>query len=392
MTISGSSPAYTVACATCACGWCSANVTLTGQSLAIAFSSGVKDTGSVNADFSLITWADESTWDRPTPPPPPAHHHVHLCPHAHLDPGWFQTVDDLYDTLFKGIVEDVLASLLASPARTFAAEHAIIFAMYYEGANASTRETMRALVARGALEFTGGGWVQPDEAITRHEDLIDQLTLGHAFITQTLGHAPVSTTWIADPFGHSTSSAAMHAAASSDLLIIGRTMSPLDPFTLQSGTVWHPTASLPSPGAFTPGASILAQEYGVYCSPYRDMKQNMVKGDVKASVVQLLAFVAAAIAAPPYRTEHLVMFGDDGPNEAPFPQMYLAIDALVDAVNALSATTNITVSYSSPSRYAAALAQSVQSGAVPAYTQPYPTRPAWDMLPLVGNEFPYWVG
>ncbi len=358
------------------------------------------------------------------------------------------TLDHLYDTVFKPVVEGVLYSLLASPNRTFAAEHAIIFAMYYETANATTRANMRALVASGALEFTGGGWVQPDEAITRHEDLFDQLTLGRAFITQTLGHQPLTTVWIADPFGHSTSSAAMHAASSSDLLVIGRTMSPLDPFTRQSGVVWHPTASLPkgkaptgkssssaaassaaattttTNGGFEPGRSILTQEYNVYCDPYRGMRNDMTSGKVDASVKAMLDFVDSAAAVPPLRTEVLVMFGDDAPNESPFPAMYDAMDALVDAINALTPSTNISISYSTPSRYVAALARSILTGGTsssgrrtiedgngeqqeqeqeqdegkkkeetpPEFTQPYPSRPAWDMFPLVGNEFPYWVG
>lgn len=40
------------------------------------------------------------------------------------------------------------------------------------------RAAVAALVESGQLEFVGGGWVQPDEAITRFEDMVDQQTLG----------------------------------------------------------------------------------------------------------------------------------------------------------------------------------------------------------------------
>jgi hypothetical protein len=265
--------------------------------------------------------------------------------------------------------------------------------MYYESANDTQRSLIRQLVAAGSLEFSGAGWVQPDEAITRHEDLIDQLTLGRAFVMQSLGAPPVTTTWIADPFGHSNSNAAMHAAAYSDLLIIGRPMSPLDPFLMQSGAIWYPTSSSP-PAAAARGSSILAHEYDLYCDPYRGMRANMDKRAFNESALQLLAYVAEKALRPPFRTEMLIMFGDDGPSESPYSQMYPAIDGLLAAVNALTPATNISVSYSTPSRFVAALAASLQPGPgapPPAFSQPFPTRPAYDMLPLVGNEFPYWT-
>jgi hypothetical protein len=383
---------YTVNCsvtAKTACGWVQANISQSGTSLSVSFSNGAQDTGSVDSGFTYITWRDGSAWKRP--PPKGQLTHVHFAPHSHMDPGWFQTVDDLYETLFKGVVEDVVASLAASPQRTFAAEHAVIFAMYYSTANASQQALMRAHVARGALEFTGGGWVQPDEAITRHEDLIDQLTLGRAFLTGTLGHAPLKTAWIADPFGHSTSSAAMHAAAYADLLLLGREMSPLDPISAQSGAVWHPTASLPNPGAFAPGSSILTQDYHVYCDPYRGMLDNLKKNDTSAAVQQLLSFVQGAASRPPYHSQLIVMFGDDAPSQAPFAQMYPAMDALLAAANALTPATNFSFSYSTPGRYVAALAASL-AGQQGSGGGAFPPRAPWDMLPLVGNEFPYWVG
>ena len=386
---------YTAACSAqgTPCGWSTAAIGVTASgALTVTFSNGVKDTGEVAAGGDSLQWST-SAWDRSAPPPPPAPMHIHLCPHSHLDPGWYQTVDQLYEATFKGIVEGVISGLALDPSRTFAAEHAIIFAMYYERTNATMRALMKSHVARGALEFTGGGWVQPDEAITRHEDLIDQLVLGRAFINSVLGQAPLTTVWLADPFGHSSSSAAMHAAAFSDLLLLGRPMSPLDPIVSVSGAIWHPTASAPTAGAFAPSTSILTTDYGLYCNPYRAMRSGMDAGHVNASVAALLLHAAAAAAQPPFRQHVIVMFGDDAPSESPFETMYPAMDALIAGVNALSRVTNVTVSYSTPTRYVAALAQSLQPGqANPTFQEPYPSRPSYDMLPLVGNEFPYWVG
>jgi hypothetical protein len=44
--------------------------------------------------------------------------------------------------------------------------------MRWGEASDADRALMQQLVAEGRLEFTGGGYVQPDEAITRHEGAV----------------------------------------------------------------------------------------------------------------------------------------------------------------------------------------------------------------------------
>ena len=107
----------------------------------------------------------------------------------------------LYRTLFKPSIQNVTAALLSNPNRTHVPEIAVIWAMFWAEADAPTRAALRGLVAAGRLEFAGGGWTQPDEAVTRIEDLTDAVTLGHMFLSSSLGHAPVRVGWSADPFG-----------------------------------------------------------------------------------------------------------------------------------------------------------------------------------------------
>ncbi len=41
---------------------------------------------------------------------------------------------------------------------------------------------MKQLIESGQIEFVLGGWVMSDEAITRYDSTINQMTLGHQFI------------------------------------------------------------------------------------------------------------------------------------------------------------------------------------------------------------------
>jgi hypothetical protein len=66
----------------------------------------------------------------------------------------------------------------------------IWFDMWWRLQNASTQATFRDLVARGQLEFVGGGYVQSDEATTTFADVIDQTTTGHEILRAALPGLP----------------------------------------------------------------------------------------------------------------------------------------------------------------------------------------------------------
>ena len=386
---------FAVTCSGGPCtAWKTASIAVTDAAalkVAIAFDSGFKDTGVADAAAAtVITWGDSSQWVRPPAPPPPRRITVHVCPSTHMDPGWFQTVDTLYENLFRHTITNVTQQLALNASRTFVAEIAVVWGMYVGELGAAALAQLRPLVAGGQLEFAGGGWVQPDEAITRFEDLADQLTLGHLFTASVLGHAPVRVGWSADPFGHSNTMAYASALSAYDAHILGRPMSPHDPISSLGSVLWHPLGSAPDAGAFDAATTVHVYDTNGYWEPYRSMlgdlqpgaKQNLTKAGAK-----LAAYVAEAALARPYARNILVMLGDDAPMQAPWASMYAPLDALLDALNADAGATNLTYRYSTPSAWVAALAAESAAGELA-----LPARPAWDMLPLVGNEFPYWTG
>jgi alpha-mannosidase II len=87
----------------------------------------------------------------------------------------------------NSILNSVVDTVSADPSRRFVWAESSFLMRWYEVATEGRRELLRAMVAAGQVEFVGGGWVQNDEAITRFEDTIDQLTLGHLWAASALG-------------------------------------------------------------------------------------------------------------------------------------------------------------------------------------------------------------
>ena len=167
-------------------------------------------------------------------------------------------------------------------------------------------------------------------------------------------------------------------------------MSPHDPISTQGSVLWHPLGSAPDKGAFDPATTVHTYDTDGYWEPYRSMLGNLQPGtkqNITKAGATLAAYVTEAALAKPYASNILVMLGDDAPLQVPWDSLYAPLDALLDMLNADAAATQVTYRYSTPKVWAAALAAESAAGNLE-----MPARPAWDMLPLVGNEFPYWVG
>lgn len=94
--------------------------------------------------------------------------------------------------------------------------------MWWYEQDEETKRAVKKLVQDESLSFVNGGWCMHDEAATHYMGMIDQTTLGHAFLKKELGVVP-TVGWQLDPFGHSSTQASyMTSLMGFDALYFGR--------------------------------------------------------------------------------------------------------------------------------------------------------------------------
>jgi alpha-mannosidase len=136
--------------------------------------------------------------------------------------GWNNSIDDRGNV--HDIISTVIEALTEQPARTFIYAEIKFFSTWWwdNEQNSVWHDTVRSLVASKQWSFVNGGWCMHDEATAHYMGMIDQTTLGHAFLQRHLGVIP-KTAWQLDPFGHSyTQASLLTAAAGMDALFFGR--------------------------------------------------------------------------------------------------------------------------------------------------------------------------
>ncbi|CAF1013919.1 unnamed protein product [Didymodactylos carnosus] len=156
---------------------------------------------------------------------------VHLVPHTHDDVGWLKTVDQYFygarnniqHAGVQYILDSVIQSLVQNPERRFIYVEMAFFWRWWNQQASEMQETVKELVNNGRLEFISGGWCMNDEAATHYNSIIDQHSLGFAFLKNTFGDcARPKIGWQIDPFGHSRELASLFAQMGFDGLFFGR--------------------------------------------------------------------------------------------------------------------------------------------------------------------------
>ncbi len=135
---------------------------------------------------------------------------VHVVPHTHDDVGWLKTVEQYYygqnNTIRQAcvscILDNVMYALQLNPSRKFTYVEMAFFTMWWDEQSDDMKDIVRDLVKNGQLSFVNGGWCMHDEATTHFMGMMDQTTLGHAFLKREFDYVP-SVGWQLDPFGHS---------------------------------------------------------------------------------------------------------------------------------------------------------------------------------------------
>lgn len=154
---------------------------------------------------------------------------VHIVGHSHDDPGWLKTADQYYsgtnNTIYNAAVhyifESVIGELQKDSSRTFSMCEISFLSRWWDTITEDKKNVVRNLIQNKQLVVLNGGWVMHDEATTHYVSMIDQTTLGHAFLKQELNYEP-KVGWQIDPFGHSSTHAWMSYEFGFDALYFGR--------------------------------------------------------------------------------------------------------------------------------------------------------------------------
>ena len=313
---------------------------------------------------------------------------VHIQPHSHCDLGWLKSFDEylrggnnsLQAASVQSIYDSVLASLQADAARTFTAVEMGFLLRWLEARPPSTAAAVRALLERGQLTVTNGGWSMSDEATASHVEMADQLSLGQRLAVAALGPAAIARVGHqADPFGHSAAQGSHFTAlAGQSAMFYGRMDMEERALRWNSSAseyVWRPSRSLGAAAQALAGFNIqgydpprlpsdpqnrspfyfdIAQDARV--SLFGPFQDNPDWEDVNTDL-----FVAATLEISRAHAQHILpdvdgtinlawQFGSDF-NYRQSSEWYRSIDRLIHYVNMNSSEHGVTLLYSSPTQY-----------------------------------------
>ena len=123
--------------------------------------------------------------------------------------GWLSTLDDYFDGKNLGfyigsissMFDTVFTSLENDRNKTFNYAEMKFFKMWWDKQTPEKKASVRKLIKEGRFNIVNGGWSAPDEAVTSHDDIIDNFMTGHRFIQEELGSTAPSISWQLDSFG-----------------------------------------------------------------------------------------------------------------------------------------------------------------------------------------------
>ncbi|EGC32455.1 hypothetical protein DICPUDRAFT_49593 [Dictyostelium purpureum] len=319
---------------------------------------------------------------------------VHIVPHTHDDVGWLKTVDEYYSgtnmsisfTGVQYVLDNAVSCLLQNPERKFIYVEIAFFQRWWNEQTPTMQNLVKGLVESGQLEFINGGYCMNDEATTYYDDIIDQMTVGHQFLWENFGVMP-KIGWHIDPFGHSSTQAAIFGAMGFDAFIVGRIDYQDIGIRLQDKQMefmWRSSKSNPDDQIFT---SVLR---AMYCTPNGFDFENgddPIQDDPNLfgyNVEQRAsAFVEIANEyATHFRSNNvLIPFGCDF--QYLNANMYFKnIDKLIEHINASPEKYGLNLIYSTPSIYIDAVNKAGLTWNVKTD----------DFFPYADDAFSYWTG
>ena len=154
----------------------------------------------------------------------------HLIPHSHCDAAYKKTFEEYHETETRNVLNSVLLALSHDKSRRFVWAETSFLTRWWKDPRTSKKQKLlfHDMLVAGKLELVNGGWVMHDEAITRYDSQIHQMTEGHNRLQQMLldylrrPNASVTTGWQIDPFGPSPFTVNLHVWADMDFLVLNR--------------------------------------------------------------------------------------------------------------------------------------------------------------------------
>ncbi|XAR51807.1 Alpha-mannosidase [Bertholletia excelsa] len=147
---------------------------------------------------------------------------IFVVPHSHNDPGWKLTVEEYYDRQSRHILDTIVETLSKDARRKFIWEEMSYLERWWRDASESKKTSLINLIKNGQLEIVGGGWVMNDEANSHYFAIIEQMTEGNMWLSDTIGFVPKNS-WAIDPFGYSPTMAYLLRRMGFENMLIQRT-------------------------------------------------------------------------------------------------------------------------------------------------------------------------
>jgi hypothetical protein len=299
----------------------------------------------------------------------------------------FAFYKDIYQAGVQYILDTVVSELRRAPHRKFSYVEMAFFQRWWNEQDELTRLAVKELVRNGQLTFVNGGMTMHDEATTYYNEMIDNMSHGMRFLRRTFDAAP-RTAWQIDPFGHSSTHAALVSEMGLDGLFFARIdYQDKDLRAKQRNLefIWRGTASLPQAEIFT---GVLWFHYGPPPGLCFDevCSDDSVQDDpaLEDFNVQERVDLFVKRAQEQYKNYNngnqvMFLFGEDFQWQNAH-QYFINLDRLITAVNK---DGRVNAFYSTPDEYVKAIHAS---------NHPAFSVKTDDFFPYADNPYSYWTG
>ena len=155
---------------------------------------------------------------------------AHLVPHSHCDAAYKKTVDEYYETEVRTVLNSMVHALEQQSSRRFVWSETVFLWRWWKDPRTRRhqKETFQKLLNSGQLELVNGGYIMHDEAITRYDSQIDQMTRGHDLLREmfvderNVPNVSITTGWQIDPFGAASFTVNLYNWSGMDILVTNR--------------------------------------------------------------------------------------------------------------------------------------------------------------------------